>query len=315
MLESQSSSGSVTAPARAAAGGRGQSLRSYAALAAVCLFWGTTYLTIRMALESFPPLTLVAIRFTVAGVILLAVAVLSGARLPKGRDLWTVALTGVVLLGGSNTFLVFSETWIPSGMAALFITISPFWLVGTEALMPGGDRLRRTTIVGMLIGLVGTALLIARSPSGEGLGSGPLLLRGFLVLQLANACWSFGSIYYRRHPSKAHPIVNGGIQMLAAGLVLAVAALAFPEHPVTPTFRGVFGLVYLVLFGSLVGYSSYIYALSHLRVAVVSIYPYVNTVVAVFLGWWFYREPLGVREIMAMLIIFAGVAVVKRFNK
>jgi drug/metabolite transporter (DMT)-like permease len=290
-------------------------VRSYGALASVCLFWGTTYLTIRMALESFPPLTLVAIRFTAAGAIMLVAAILSGAHIPKGRELWGGALTGVLLLGGSNTCLVFSETWIPSGMAALFITLSPFWLVGIAALIPGGDRLHRPTILGMTIGLGGTALLVLHPSPSEGLGAGGLLLDGLLILQLANACWAFGSIYYRRQPARAHPIVNGGIQMLAAGLVLAVAALLVPHHPVTPTLRGLGGLVYLIVFGSIVGYSSYIYALSHLRVAVVSIYPYINTVVAVFLGWWFYREPFGLRELAAMLIIFTGVAVVKRASR
>ncbi|HEY1203194.1 MAG TPA: EamA family transporter [Bryobacteraceae bacterium] len=294
---------------------RAQAVRSYGALASVCLFWGTTYLTIRMALESFPPLALVAIRFSLAGAILLAAAILKGAHLPKGRELWGGALTGVLLLGGSNTFLVVSETWIPSGMAALFITISPFWLVGTEALMPGGDRLHRPTILGMLVGLGGTALLVLRSSPGEGLGSGPLLLRGFLLLQLGNACWALGSIYYRRQPARAHPIVVSAIQMLAAGLVLALATLVIPEHPITPNLRGVAGLVYLIIFGSIVGYSSYIYALSHLRVAVVSVYPYFNTVVAVFLGWWFYREPFGLRETAAMIVIFTGVALVKRASK
>ncbi len=293
---------------------RAQAVRSYGALASVCLFWGTTYLTIRMALESFPPLTLVAIRFVVAGTILLLAAILKGARLPKGRELWGGALAGVLMLGGSNTWLVIAETWIPSGMAALFITISPFWLVGTEALM-GGDRLHRPTILGMLVGLGGTALLVVRSAPGQGYGSGPLLLHGFLVLQLANACWALGSIYYRKQPARAHPIVMSAIQMLAAGLVLALAALVVPEHPITPTFRGVAGLVYLIIFGSIVGYSSYIYALSHLRVAVVSIYPYVNTVVAVFLGWWFYREPFGLRETAAMIVIFTGVGLVKRANR
>jgi drug/metabolite transporter (DMT)-like permease len=294
--------------------GRGQAVRAYGALAAVCVLWGTTYLTIRMALESFPPLALVAIRFVTAGAILLAALALKGARLPKGRELWIASATGVLLLGGSNCLLVISETWIPSGMAALFITLSPFWLVGTEALVAGGDRLHRPIILGMLVGLAGTAMLVLRDSPGQGLGSGPLLMRGFLILQVANACWAAGSILYRRQPSTAHPVVVAAVQMLAAGLALAVAALAIPEHPIVPTAHGVAGLVYLIVFGSIVGYTSYIYALSHLKVAVVSIYPYVNTVVAVFLGWLVYREPFGVRETVAMLIIFAGVALVKRFG-
>jgi drug/metabolite transporter (DMT)-like permease len=286
--------------------------RAYAALSAVCFFWGTTYLAIRMGLESFPPLTLVAIRFTVSGSLLLAVAVLSGVKLPPRRELGTSALTGILLLGGSNTCLVFSETWIPSGLAALIIALSPFWLVGTEALLPGGARLHRPTIAGMLVGLAGVALLLLPDLRGQGFGTGALLVRGFVVLQFANAFWSFGSIYYRRQPATAHPIVSGAIQQLAAGLAIAVPALLVPQRAVVLSWRGVGGVAYLVVFGSIVGYSAYIYALSHLPVAVVSIYPYVNTVVAVLLGWWFYREPFGLNEAAAMAVIFAGVALVKR---
>lgn len=310
-MESRFTRGDAALPAL----GQPRAARAYAALAAVCFFWGTTYLAIRMALESFPPLTLVAIRFSVSGSVLLLAAYFSGARLPRRRELWTSALTGVLLLGGSNTCLVFSETWIPSGLAALIIALSPFWLVGIEALLPGGVGLHRPTILGMLVGLAGVALLVFPDIRGEGFGTGALLVRGFLVLQLANAFWSFGSIYYRRQPAKAHPIVSGAIQQLAAGLVVAVPALLIPQHPILFTWRGVGGIAYLVVFGSIVGYSAYIYALSHLPVAVVSIYPYVNTIVAVCLGWVVYREPFGVREAAAMLIIFAGVAVVKRSSK
>jgi drug/metabolite transporter (DMT)-like permease len=310
-LESRSISEEAALPSPA----QPRSARAYAALAAVCFFWGTTYLAIRMALESFPPLTLVAIRFTVSGSVMLVAAVLSGAHLPRRRELWTSALTGVLLLGASNTCLVFSETWIHSGLAALIIAVSPFWLVGIEALLPGGVGLHRPTILGMLVGLAGVALLVFPDIRGEGFGTGALLVHGFLVLQLGNACWSFGSIYYRRQPAQAHPVVSGAVQQLAAGLVLVVPALLIPQHAIVPTWRGVGGIAYLVVFGSIVGYSAYIYALSHLPVAVVSIYPYVNTIVAVSLGWLFYREPFGIREAAAMLIIFAGVALVKRSSK
>ncbi|MGD0015668.1 MAG: EamA family transporter [Bryobacteraceae bacterium] len=286
--------------------------RAYAALAAVCFFWGTTYLGIRMALESFPPITLVAIRFTVSGSVLLLAAVLAGARMPRGRELWTTAVTGILLLGGGNACLVFAELWIPSGLAALIITISPFWMVGIEALMPGGERLRRATVLGMLVGCAGAGLLVSADLGSQSLGPG--LLHGFLLLQLGNLCWGFGSVYYRRQETRAHPIVTGAVQQLAAGLVFIPIALLIPEQPMHPTFRGVAAICYLVVFGSIVGYSAYIYALSHLPVAVVSIYSYVNPVVAVFLGWLFYREPFGLREATAMVIILVGVAIVKRYS-
>lgn len=284
--------------------------KAYLALIAVCFFWGTTYLGIRMALESFPPMTLVAVRFTVSGGVMLLGAWLARAHIPRGRDLALSMFTGVLVLGVGNACLTVAELWIPSGLAALIITGSPFWMVGIEALMPGGERLHRGAVLGMLVGLAGAAVLLSSDVGGVRFGGG--LVRGFLLLQLGNASWSFGSIYQRRQNTPAHPIVTGAVQQLAAGLAFLPAAVLVPAHPVRWSFRGAAALVYLIIFGSIVGYSAYIYALSHLSVAVVSIYPYVNPVVAAFLGWLFYREPFGLREAAAMAIIFAGVLLVKK---
>jgi drug/metabolite transporter (DMT)-like permease len=289
---------------------RQPSFRAYAALGAVCFFWGTTYLGIRMALESFPPLALIAFRFASSGAILLAAAFLGGAHLPKGRELWVSLFTGLATCGIGTGSLVFAELWIPSGLAALIIAFSPFWMVGIEALVPGGERLRRPTVLGLL---VGSALLVSSGVSRETVGGATVV--GFLLLQVGSVSWAFGSIYQRRQPTLAHPIVTGAIQQLTAGLAFLLPALLIPPHPIMPSFRGVAALCYLVVFGSIVGYSAFVYAMSHLRVAVVSIYSYVNPVVAVFLGWLFYREPFGLREAIAMVIIFLGVALVKRYGK
>jgi drug/metabolite transporter (DMT)-like permease len=164
----------------------------------------------------------------------------------------------------------------------------------------------------LFFGLTGAALLVSSDVSNQ--GAGRLALHGFLLLQLGNASWAAGSIWHRRQAPLAHPIVSGAIHQLAAGLAVAPLALAIHGHPIALSVRGVSALVYLVVFGSIVGYSSYIYALSHLSVAMVSIYPYVNPVVAVILGWFFYREVFGIREALAMLVIFAGVAIVKRYS-
>jgi len=276
----------------------------------VCFFWGTTYLGIRMALESFPPLKLVALRFLISGGLMLLLAGAWGAHLPSGRELWLTALNGIVVLGVGNGALTYAETWIPSGMAALFITTSPFWLVGIEAAFPGGEPLRRPVIGGMLIGSAGAALLVAPGALREGLGSD--VVKGFLALQLGCFCWSLGSILQRRQPSKAHPVVSGAVQQLAAGLAFLFPALLFREHPMHWSLRGAGALLYLVAFGSIVGYSAYIYAMDRLPVAMVSIYTYINPVVAVILGWLFYREPFGKTEAWAMAVIFFGVAIVKR---
>jgi drug/metabolite transporter (DMT)-like permease len=263
-----------------------------------------------MALESFPPFVLVSIRFLLSGSIMLAAALWKGALLPAGRDLRNACLSGILILGIGNGALVFAEVKIPSGLAGLFITISPFWLVGLEALLPGGQRLHWPTIFGMLIGLGGAGMLVAPEVLGHSLSNNTLA--GFLILQIGMASWSYGSIFQKRQEMKAHPIVVGAVHQLAAGLASLPLALVVHEHPIAWSWRGVGALAYLVIFGSIVGYSSYAYALDKLPVSIVSVYPYINSIVAVALGWIVYREPFGFLEAVAMIVIFVGVAVVKR---
>jgi drug/metabolite transporter (DMT)-like permease len=159
------------------------------------------------------------------------------------------------------------------------------------------------------VGLAGAGVLFAPDLHAHGFNHN--LLMGFLILQVGMASWSFGSIYQRRNAGKAHPVIAGAVHQLAAGLAMTPFALVVREHPIAWSARGVVAILYLVCFGSIVGYSSYAYALDRLPVAIVSIYPYVNAVVAVTLGWLFYREPFGMRETAAMTVIFAGVAIVK----
>lgn len=263
-----------------------------------------------MALESFPPLLLVSLRFLLSGTIMLLVLAARGLKMPRGRDLWNACFSGFLILGIGNGALVFAELQIPSGLAGLFITISPFWMVGLEAIS-GGEKLHAPTVIGMLVGLSGAGLLVAQDLLNASMSGS--ILAGFLILQLGMASWSIGSIYQRRKTKPGlHPILIGAVNQLAAGLAFAPLAALVPEPQIVWSGRGIAAIFYLVTFGSIVGYSSYVYALDRLPVAIVSIYPYVNSVVAVALGWLFYREPFGPREAAAMAIIFAGVALVKR---
>lgn len=280
---------------------------------AVCFFWGTTYLGIRMALETFPPMILVCVRYIISGSIILLFSRARGQYLPRGRELAWACFSGLLTLGVGNGALVLSETMIPSGIAGLIVTISPFWMVGAEALLPGGERLHAPTIGGMAVGMAGAALLFTPDPGTHGIDRG--LISGFLLLQFGMAGWSFGSIVQRRNAGRAHPIVAGGAQQLAAGLAMIPLALFYPHGPILWGTRGVSAIIYLITFGSLVGYSAFVYCMDRLPVAIVSIYPYVNAVVAVTLGWLFYREPFGLKETGAMVIIFAGVAAVKRYSQ
>ncbi len=286
---------------------------AYAALVSVCIFWGTTYLTIRMAIESFPPLLMVSVRYTLSGLILLGVAAARGAHLPRGAELRRTAINGVLVLSVGNTCLALAEQWIPSGMAALIISISPFWMVGLDSVIPPRQRLHAPTLLGLFVGLCGAALLVGPGALAGG-ANATALRNGFLILQFSSFSWCFGSLMQRRQSARAHPIVSGGVQQLAAGLAVLPLALLNPL-PAHVSTRSLLALLYLVVFGTLVGYSSYVYAMAKLPVAVVSIYNYVNPVVAVFLGWLFYREPFGMREATAMGVIFIGVAIVKRMER
>jgi drug/metabolite transporter (DMT)-like permease len=285
--------------------------QAYLALACVCVFWGTTYLGIRVALESFSPVALMGIRYTISGGAMLIVARIMGVHLPRGRELWETALFGVFALGIGTGTLSWAELTIPSGLTALFCTTSPFWMVGIEALMPEGEPLHAPTIFGMLVGLSGVVFLVARSAFGAASGYTPAMVTAFVPLQLGLGGWAVGSILQRKQASRAHPFVSGAVQQFATGIVFLTASLIFHSR-MTWTPRGIGAVAYLAVFGGIVGYSAFVYSMANLPIAIASLYNYVNPIVAVALGWLFFREPFGLRECIAMALIFTGVAIVKR---
>jgi drug/metabolite transporter (DMT)-like permease len=286
---------------------------AYAALACVCFFWGTTYLGIRIGVAELPPATLMCVRYLLSGSVLLIVARSRGAYIPRGRELWGSALYGVLAIGLGTGALTYAEVWVPSGLASLFVTTASFWLVGADAAMPGGEPLHGPTIGAMAIGAAGAALLVA--PGGNAFGSNPrLLVAGFLLIQLGYAGWAIGSILQRRQRSRTHPIVSAAVQQFATGVAFIPLALLQPQATHW-TARGIGATVYLAVFGGIIGYSAYVITMARLPVAVASIYSYVNPLVAVLLGVWLYGERFTAREAIAMGIIFAGVALVKRAQR
>jgi drug/metabolite transporter (DMT)-like permease len=283
----------------------------------VCVFWGTTYLGIRIAVQSFSPAMLMCLRYVASGGVLLIVALVKGARMPAARELWLTALYGVITIGFGNGSLAYAEQWTPSGLAALMISAQPFWMVGLEAVLPGGERLHLPTVAGMLIGFTGVILLVAPAALGGGNAfalSRQNLLSGFVVLQFGAAAWSMGSIGQRRLTRRAHPIVSGAIQQLATGLVFAIPALLDPR-PNQWTLRGSAAVAYLAVFGGIIGYSAYIYTMDRLPIALASIYNYINPVVAVLLGALVLSERLNATVFVAMAVILVGVAIVKQASR
>jgi drug/metabolite transporter (DMT)-like permease len=255
---------------------------------------------------------LVSLRYLLSGAALLGAAGVVRVPIPRAPELLRTALNGLINLGIGNGCLVVAEQWIPSSLAALFITTSPFWMVSLESLVPGGDPLYPPALLGILTGSIGVALLV--SPASWNAPMQAQVLRGFLVLQLGCAGWAAGSILQRRQTQTAHPVWSGAIQQFATGLFFLLPALLFEPTPRHWSARAGWAIVYLAVFGSIVGYSAYLYVLDRLPITIVTLYTYVNPVVAVLLGWLLFREPFGIRAAGAMLIIFLGVALVKRFG-
>jgi drug/metabolite transporter (DMT)-like permease len=287
-----------------------QMMSAWLALGAVCIIWGTTYLAIRIALESFGPFSLMGLRYFVSGGLMMAGAKAWKAELPRGRELWLTAFYGVITIGLGTGLLCVAEQWVPSGLSALFIATQPFWMVIMEWVLSGGnDRPHAPTTRGLAIGIAGVALLVAPTAMKQGLGSGTVV--GFLILQIGCIGWVTGALLQKRLGGAAHPIVNGAVQQLATGIVFIVLAFTFERMPAHVTLRSGGGVAYLIVFGAVIGYSAFVFAMDRLPATVVSIYTFVNPVVAVFLGWLIFVEPFGWRDLAAMLLIFTGVAVVK----
>ncbi|MGD0993576.1 MAG: EamA family transporter [Gemmatimonadales bacterium] len=282
---------------------RGKALFAYLV---VCVVWGSTYLAIRIGVRDLPPLLFAGLRFLLAGLLLLGSALALGAQLPRrARDWGILAVVGLFLLGGGNSAVVWAEQFTPSGIASIFVVTVALWMAFFDAIVPGGPgRLSLRVIAGLLVGLAGTMLLVGANPRAFLRAD----LRGPIALTLASASWAFGSVYYKRRHPDVNPYVGAAIQMIASGAAVALLGLLVGEaRAVHPTATGLEALGYLVVFGSIVGYTAYTYALRHASATAVGTYAYVNPPIAVLLGNVFLGEPIGARTVAAMVLILGAV--------
>ncbi|HEY8485568.1 MAG TPA: drug/metabolite exporter YedA [Longimicrobiales bacterium] len=283
-----------------------------AAFAAVYLIWGSTYLAIRFGLETLPPFLLGAARFLVAGAILYGWARWRGAARPSRAEWGAAAWIGALLLLVGNGAVVWAEQRVASGVAALLVATVPFWMVVVEAVRPGGVRPNRRVKVGLVVGLFGLALLTG--PGQLVGGGGGVDLVGAAVLLVGSLGWSIGSVYSRHARLPSSPLLATGMQMLVSGACfLVISGLAGELAGLRVeaiSLRSILGLAYLIVFGSLVGFTAYGWLLRVSTPARVSTYAYVNPVVAVLLGWLLGGEPLTARIVLAMVIILGSVALI-----
>jgi drug/metabolite transporter (DMT)-like permease len=280
------------------------------AFAAIYLIWGSTYLAIRFAIETLPPFSMAAVRFTVAGGILYAFARPRTDR-PTRLNWVSAGIVGTLLLAGGNGGVVWAEQWVPSGIAALIVATVGLWMVLFDWLFAGALRPSKLLMGGLVWGLCGVGLLMSSTEVGAQSREG--LLGGLAVLG-ASVSWAAGSIYARRAPLPRSPFLATAMEMIVGGLVLSlIAAMAGEGAQLDPSafsMKSILALAYLIVFGALIAFTAYIWLLSVSTPARVSTYAYVNPAVAVLLGWLLADERLDVRAALAVLIILSAVVIV-----
>ena len=286
---------------------RGAGGRVIAAFAIVYVVWGSTYFFIRLAIETMPPLLMVGVRYVLAGAALLAVTWRRGAsRDPVRAPQWRAsAITGVLLLVGGNGGVAYAEQFVPSGIAALLVATVPLFIAVLGALFLG-RRLGPAAVAGVVVGLAGTAVLVRPGGGGD--------VGHMLLLLMSPLLWAVGSLYATRAPLPRRPLVATSLEMLCGGTAMLVIALAVGEgaqvHPSRVSLVSLLALLYLIVFGSLVAFSAYVWLLARVPTQAVATYAYVNPLVAVLLGWAFLSEPVTPQTLLAGLLIVVAVVLI-----
>ena len=284
---------------------------AYLAWAAVCVIWGTTYFGIRISLETMPPFLMGGLRWMLAGALLASWVVIRGEALPAPSRWGSITLLGFLMLVLGNGGVVFAEQWIPSGLTAVLVATSPFWMAAVEAFRADGEQLRLPVLAGLIVGFSGIVLLVWPELTLGSAGHRGFLA-GVIAVQIAAFGWSLGSSYSKRLDVKENLLGQTALQMLFGGILMTIAGTLHGEWPsLSFSTRSFSALMYLATVGALGGFVAYNYALRHLAVSFVSLYAYINPLIAVTLGVLFLHEPFTSRMAGAAALVFAGVGVVR----
>jgi drug/metabolite transporter (DMT)-like permease len=282
-----------------------------AAFVSICVIWGSTYLAIRCAVETIPPLLMMGIRHITAGGLLYAWARLRGTAAPLRIHWKGAAVTGVFLFLGSHGSLAWAEQRVTSGLAALLSATLPLWIVVLTRITGRGGRLRASVIAGLVLGFLGVAILIG--PAGFHSGSSLNLAAAVAVL-FGAVSWATGTLYSQRATLPSSSLLSSAMQMVSGGVALLAMATLSGEtsrvHLSAMILRSTFALGYLIVFGSIIAFTAFTWLHKHVSATRNSTYAYVNPVVAVFLGWALAGEAVGARTILATITILASVALV-----
>jgi len=285
---------------------------AYIAFVTVCIVWGTTYLGIHVALETVPVLLVAGLRWMFAGVVMSALMLATGRGLPKPRLWGPLALLGFLMNIVGNGFVVYAQQFVASGLTAVLIATTPFWSALIERLLPNGERFSKRSLSGLALGFSGIVVLVWPELTNGGAGGRQFVI-GVIAIQLACVGWVVGTSYARRHELGDNPFRSTALQMVFSGIMLLIAATAHGDWAqLSFTPRTIAAMLYLSVAGSLIAYSAYIYAIQHLPLQLVSLYAYINPMIAVGLGTLLLNEPLSTRVIVAAVLVFAGTWIVGR---
>jgi drug/metabolite transporter (DMT)-like permease len=285
--------------------------RVMSAFALVYLFWGSTYLGIGVAVRYVPPYVMTGTRFVIAGFAMLAYCALSGRRIAvNAGQLLRLAIIGCLLLTLANTLLAWAEETLPTGLSALIVAITPLWFLVVDSFLMRGDRVSGRGYLGLLLGIIGIVVLLWPKLVSVNVHEHRQIYPAF-VLMFGSFCWSVGSALSKRWQKGIDPFSASGWEMALAGLMNLVIAAALGEYPHAHwTPQAIGAVAYLIVFGSWVGFSAYIWLLQHVSMSKVATYAYVNPVVAVILGWIFLHERVDAFLLAGTLIIVSSVALV-----
>lgn len=289
----------------------GSTLRLLLALASVYLIWGSTYLAIRFAIESIPPFTMAGTRFLMAGICLFALSKGTGAPNPTAKQWRSAALIGFLMLVCGNGAVCWAEKTVPSGLASLLIATVPLWAVVLTALLPSGSLPRPRVVIGILFGLLGVGILVNPLQSAQSSAIAP---SGAAALLFAAAAWAAGSVFSKRVSLPASPTLSTALQMLTGGTVLVCIGAMSGEwshiHLSAITLKSLLSVAYLMVFGSLIGFTAFVWLLRNTSAVVATSYAYVNPLVAVLLGWaWNHETPSPSTATAGALVIAAVVLI------
>lgn len=285
--------------------------RAFIALAAVCLIWGTTYLALRVAVDDFPPLLFTAIRQTIAGALLIGFMLLtSRSSWPSKAIIVRQAIAGFFMITLGNGLVAWGEVHVPSGVAAIICSLMPAVVVVINLLVSTNEKPTVPIFLGLALGLIGIILIFGQNFADF---SNTDYVAGIVAIFLAVISWAAGSVWIKRKHVQSNLFVNAGLQMFFGGIWCFPLSLIFEDlRAITFTADTVWALLYLIIFGSIVAYVSYSFALRRLPMTIVSLYAYVNPLVAVLLGWFLLDELLNVQVALAFVLTVAGIYVVNR---